>query len=141
VAETSFAKDTQELEKELHLRKIKELTDQLEINKILEKHLRKENKANKKNNAKLVKENEKLTEEIEKLKIKNDLICKHAFKWLKEKNMWKRKYEKQKVNATLYREKHDTWMEYLLEVAQKEASRSGTTCTTRVRRSKRKQQA
>lgn len=94
MAATSFAKDTQELKKELHLSKIKELTDQLEINKILEKHLKKENKASKKSNAKLVKENEKLTEEIGKLKRKNGILCKQAFKWLKGKNMWKNKNEK-----------------------------------------------
>lgn len=94
MATTSFVKNTQDLENELHLRKIKELIDQLEINKILEKHLEEENKASRKNNAKLVKENEKLTEEIGKLKRKNDLICKQAFKWLKERNMWKGKYEK-----------------------------------------------
>ena len=54
--------------------KIKELTDQLEIKKILEKHLKKENKACKKNNAKLVRENEKLNEEVGKLKRKNDIL-------------------------------------------------------------------
>ena len=54
------------------MRKIRELTDQIEINKILKKHLKKENKACKKSNAKLVKENEKLIEEIGKLKRKND---------------------------------------------------------------------
>jgi len=118
VVATSFVKNTQELEKELHLSKIRELTDQLEINKIFEKHLKKENKSNKKNNGKLVKENENLSEEIGKLKRKNDLICKHSFKWLKEKNMWKGKYEKQKVKATLYKEEHDIGMDYLLEAAQ-----------------------
>lgn len=52
-------KTTQELEKEINLGKIRELTDQLESNKILEKHLKEENQARKKNNARLVKENEK----------------------------------------------------------------------------------
>lgn len=94
MAATSFAKDTHELEKELHLSKIKELADQIKINKILEKHLNKENKASKKSNEKIVKENEKLTEEIGKLKRKNDILFKQTFKWLKEKNMWKNKYEK-----------------------------------------------
>lgn len=94
VAATSFVKNTQELENELHLRKIRELTNQLEINKILERHLKEEKKTSKKNNVNLVKENENLTEEIGRLKRKNDLICKQSFKWLKEKNMSKAKYEK-----------------------------------------------
>lgn len=72
------------------MRKFRELIDQIDINKILEKHSIKENKENKNNNANLFKENEKLAEEIGKLKRKSDLICKHAFKWLKEKNMWKK---------------------------------------------------
>lgn len=42
----------------------KELTDQIEIRKILEKQLKTENKAHKKDNAKLIKTNEKLQEEI-----------------------------------------------------------------------------
>jgi len=76
VPTTSFEKDTHELKKELHLSEIKELTNQLEINKILEKHLKKENKASKKHNVKLFKESGKLTEDIGKLKRKNGILCK-----------------------------------------------------------------
>lgn len=141
VEATSFAKDTQELEKELHMSKIKELTYQLEINKILENHLKKENKACKKNNAKLVRENEKLNEEVGKLKRKNNILCKHEFKWLKDKNMWKNKYEKQKVKVTIYKEEHSMGIDYMLEAAQQAASGSGTRFTIEVRRSKRKKQA
>ena len=68
-------------------------------------------------------------------------MCKKAFKWLKEKNMWKGKYEKQKVKATLYREEHDIGMDYLIKVAQQEASETVNASTTRVRRSKRNKQA
>jgi len=114
---TSSIKTTQELEKEINLGKIRELTDQLEISKILEKHLKEENQASKKNNARLFKENERLNEEIGRLKRKNNMFSKQAFKWLKEKNMWKAKYEKQKVKATLHREGHDSGMDYLIRVA------------------------
>jgi len=108
------------------LSKIKELIDQLEINKILEKHLNKENKEYKKNNAKLVRENEKLNEEVGKLKRKNDLLCKQALKWLKDKNMWKNKYEKQKVKATIYKEEHSMGIYYFLEAEHQEALGLGT---------------
>ncbi|MCY6524732.1 hypothetical protein, partial [Actinobacillus pleuropneumoniae] len=81
-------KTTQDFGRELNLGRIIDLTDQLEISKILEKQLKEENKANKKDNAKLVKANEKLNEELGRLKRKNDLLSKQAFKWLKEKNMW-----------------------------------------------------
>lgn len=114
---SSLIKTTQQLEKEINLGKIRELRDQLEISKILEKHLKEENQASKNNNARLVKENERLNEEIGRLKRKNDLFFKQTFKWLKEKNMWKAKYEKQKVKTTLYREGHDSGMDYLIRAA------------------------
>ena len=67
-------KTTQDFEREINLGRIMDLTDQLEISKILEKQLKEENKANKKDNAKLVKANEKLNEELGRLKRKNDLL-------------------------------------------------------------------
>lgn len=68
------------------------------------------------------------------------MFSKQTFKWLKEKNMWKAKYEKQKVKATFYREGHDSGMEYLIRAAQKESS-TRTAFTTGNRRSKRNKQA
>jgi len=139
-AAPSLMKTTQELENEINLGKIRALTDQLEISKILEKQLKEENKENKKEKAKMVKENEKLNEKLGRLKRKNDLISKQAFKWLKEKNMWQAKYEKQKVKATLFKETHDTCLDCLAHAAQQEAS-TGTTSTTGKKRSKRSKQA
>ena len=136
-AAASLMKTTQDFEKD---GKIKDLTDQLEISKIVEKQLEEENKENKKENAKLIKTNEKLKEDLGRLKRKNDLISKQAFKWLKEKNMWQAKYEKQKVKATLFKERHDTGLDCLARAAQQEAS-TGTTSTSERRRSKRNRQA
>ena len=51
----------------MHLNKIKELTETLEVSRILERHLKKENKMYKKNNESVIKENEKLNEKIGKL--------------------------------------------------------------------------
>ena len=87
-------KTTQDFEKEIHLAKIQDLTDQIEISKIVEKELKSENKAQKKDNEKLMKTNEKLQEEIIRLKRRNELLSKQALQWLKDKNMWKDKYEK-----------------------------------------------
>lgn len=117
-AAASLIKTTQDFEKEINLGRIRDLTDQLEISKILEKQLKKENKASKKDIAKLVKANEKLNEELGRLKWKNDLLSKQAFKWLKEKNMWQAKYEKQKVKAALFREIHDSGLDCLAKAAQ-----------------------
>ena len=136
----SLIKTTQDFEKEINLGRIRDLTDQLEISKILEKQLKEENKASKKDNAKLVKANEKLNEELGRLKRKNDLLSKQAFKWLKEKNMWQAKYEKQKVKVALFRERHDSGLDFLARAAQQEAS-TGTASTTERRRSNRNKQA
>ena len=84
----------------------------------MEKQLKEENKASKKDNTRLVKENEKLNEELGRLKRQNNLLSKHAFKWLKEKNMWQANYEKQKVKETLFRERHDSSLDCLLRAAQ-----------------------
>lgn len=84
-AAPSLMKTTQDFENEINLGRIRALTDQLEISKILEKQLKEENKTNKKEKAKLVKENEKLNEELGRLKRKNDLLSKQAFKWLRKR--------------------------------------------------------
>lgn len=139
-AAASLIKTTQDFEKEINLGRIRDLTDQLEISKTLEKQLKEENKASKKDNTKLVKANEKQNEELGRLKRKNDLLSMQAFKWLKEKNMWQAKYEKQKVKAALFRERHDSGLDCLVRAAQQEAS-TGTTSTTERRRSKRNKQA
>ena len=133
-------KTAQDFEKEINEGRIRDLTNQLEISKIVEKQLKEENKANTKDNVKLVKANEKLKEELGRLKRKNDLLSKQAFKWLKEKNMWQAKYEKQKVKEALFKERHDTGLDCLARAAQQEAS-TGTTSTTERRRSKRNRQA
>jgi len=117
-AAASLMKTTQDFEKEINVGRIRDLTDQLEISKIVEKQLKEENKANKKDNAKLVKANEEFKEELGRLKRKNNLLSKQAFKWLKEKNMWQAKYEKQKVKAALFRERHDTGLDCLARAAQ-----------------------
>ena len=54
----------------------------------------------------MIKENEKICEEMEKLKLKfkNNLLYIQGFRWLKEKNSWKAKYEKQKVKSSIYKE-------------------------------------
>ena len=88
----------------------------------------------------MIKTNEKLKEELGRLKRKNDLISKQAFKWLKEKNMWQAKYEKQKVKAALFKERHETGLDCLARAAQQEAS-TCTTSTSERRRSKRNMQA
>jgi len=121
-AAPSLMKTTQDFENEINLGRIRALTNQLEISKNLEKQLKEENKTNKKEKAKLVKANEKLNEELGRLKRKNDLLSKQAFKWLKEKNTWQAKYEKQKVKAALFREKHDTGLDCLVRAAQQETS-------------------
>ena len=103
----SFSKETvgeeRELHQEEHLKKIEELTRELEVNKILERHLKKENKMYKQNNKNLIKENEKLYKKTNILETKNILISKQAYRWLNEKNTWKYKYERQKVMATIYK--------------------------------------
>ena len=103
--------------------------------------MKKENKTYKKNNAKFVKENEKLNEEVGKLKTKNDLLCRQAFRWLKDKNLWKNKYEKQKVKAAIYKEEQYKGIDCLLQEAQQEAFGLGTRFTSELRRSKIKKQA
>lgn len=140
VAVASLIKTTQDFEKEINLGRIRELTDQLEISKIMEKQLKEENKASKQDNTRLVKANERFNEEIGRLKQKNDLLSKQAFKWLKEKNMQQAKYEKKKVKATLFREGHDSGLDCLVRAAQQEAS-TGTASTTGKIRSKRNKQA
>ena len=140
VVAASLMKTTQDFEKEINLGRIRDLTDQLEISKILEKQLKEENKANKKDKVKLVKANEKLNEELGRRKRKNDLLSKQAFKWLKEKNMWQEKYEKQKVKEALFRERHDTGLDCLVRAAQQGAS-IGIASTIERRRSKRSKQA
>ena len=77
--------EEKELQQEEHLKKIEEFTRELEVNKILENHLKKENKMYKANNKKLIRENEELTKKIGKLETKNTLISKLAFRWLNEK--------------------------------------------------------
>lgn len=69
----SLIKTTQDFEKEINLGRIKELTDQLEISKIMEKQLKEENKASKQDNTRLVKANERLNEEIGRSKWKNPI--------------------------------------------------------------------
>ena len=86
--------EERELQQEEHLKKIKELTRELEVNKILENHLKKENKMYKEKNKNLIKENEKLTKNPSKLETKNTLISKQAYRWLKEKKTWQYKYER-----------------------------------------------
>ena len=63
----------------------------MDVSRILERHLKKENKTYKKNNEKLIKENEKLNEKAGKLETKNTLLSKQAYRWLDEKNTWKYK--------------------------------------------------
>lgn len=135
-AAASLMKTTQDFEKEINLEKIQDLTDQLEISKILEKQLTEENKAHKKDNDKLVKTNEKLKGELGRLKRRNELISKQAFKWIKDKNMWQAKYEKQKVKAALFKERHESGLDCL----GRETS-TGTASTTEGRGSKRSKQA
>ena len=77
-AAASLMKTTQDFAKEINLAKIQDLTDQLEISKILEKQLTEENKAHKKDNSKLIKTNEKLKEELGILKRRNELLSKQA---------------------------------------------------------------
>ena len=101
---TSVAKDTKEEEKDQKLSRIKELTGNLEVSRIMKRHLKRENETYKTNNEKLIKENEKLSEEVGKLKSNNNILYIQAFRWLKEKNSWKVKYEKQKVKASFYKE-------------------------------------
>jgi hypothetical protein len=132
----SLMKTTQDFEKEIHLAKIQDLTDHIEISKIVEKQLKTENKAHKKDNAKLIKTNEKLQEEVSRLKRRNELLSKQAFKWLKDKNMWQAKYEKQKVKAAMFRAKHESGFDCL----DRETA-TGTTSTSEGRRSKRSKQA
>ena len=108
----------------------------MEIRKILEKQLKRDNKSHKKDNAKLIKTNEKLKEEVGILKRRNELLSKQAFKWLKDKNMWQAKYEKQKVKETLFKVKHESGFDCLgRETA------TGTATTTEGRGSKRSKQA
>jgi len=114
----------------------KDLTDQIEISKILEKQLKTENKAHKKDNAKMIKTNEKLQEEIRKLKRRNELLSKQAFKCLKDKNMWQAKYEKQKVKEAMLKVKQETEFDCL-----NRETTTGTTSTLEGRRSKRSKQA
>ena len=69
---TSTSKDTKR--EDQNFLRVRELTDSLEIRKIMERHLKEENETYKINNEKLVKENEKISEEVEKLKNKNNLL-------------------------------------------------------------------
>ena len=135
-AATSLMKTTQDFEKEINLAKIQDLTDQLEISKILENQLTGENKTHKKDNAKLIKTNEKLKEEVGRLKRRNELLSKQAFKWLKDKNMWQAKYEKQKVKEALFRDRHESGFDCL-----NRETATGTASTTEGRVSKRSKQA
>jgi len=132
----SLMKTTQDFEKELNLAKIQDLTDQLEISKIVEKQLKSENKAQRKENAKLIKTNDKLQEEISRLKRRNELLSKQAFKWLKDKNTWQAKYEKQKVKAAILKAKQESELDYVNRETD-----TGTTSTSGGRRSKRSKQA
>ena len=68
------------MHKEEYLKKIEELTRELEVNKILERHLKKENKMYKEKNIYIIKEIEKLTKKIGKLETKNILISKQAYR-------------------------------------------------------------
>lgn len=94
VGATSYAKDTREKERELHLNKIKELTKKLEVSRIIERNLKKEKKMYKKNNERMIKENEKLNEKIGKLETKNTILSKQAYRWMNDKNTCKYKYER-----------------------------------------------
>ena len=64
-----------------------------------------------------------------------------AFRWLKEKNSWKIKYEKQKVKASIYKEEQYKGIDSLLQAAHQEASGSDTVSASELKRSKRKKQA
>ena len=101
VENTSVSKNTKD--EDQNLSRVRELTDSLEIRKIMERHLKEENETYKIINEKLFKENEKISEEVEKLKTKNNILCTQAFRWLQEKNSWKAKYEKQKVKTSIYK--------------------------------------
>ena len=75
----------------------------IKVKFFLENHLKKENKMYKENNKNPNRENEQLTKNISKLQTKNTLISKQAFRWLNEKKTWKYKYERHKVNDTIYK--------------------------------------
>ena len=57
---TSVSKNTKE--EDQNLSRIRKLTDNLEVSRIMERHLKRENETYKTNNEKLIKENEKLSE-------------------------------------------------------------------------------
>jgi len=62
----------------------------------------------KENNSSIVQENKKLNKKIKKLETQNMLISKQAYRWLKEKKLWKYKYEKRKVKVAIYKaEEHE----------------------------------
>lgn len=76
----SYAKNTREESKELHsevyLKKITELTSELEDSKIMERYLKKENKMYTENKNNITKENKKLSKQIKNLETQNILISK-----------------------------------------------------------------
>lgn len=117
----SYAKEAREESRELHikeyLKKIEELTSELEDRKIMEKHLKRENKMYKENNNNIVQENKKLNKQIKKLETQNILISKQAYRWLKEKKLWQYKYEKQKVKVAIYKVEEHEGIDILLQVA------------------------
>jgi len=99
---------------EVYLKKITELTSELEDNKIMERHLKKENKMYKENNNDIIKDNKKLRKNIKNLETQNILISKQVYRWLKEKKLWQYKYEKQKVKTTIYKEQKHEGIDILL---------------------------
>lgn len=83
----------------------------------MERHLKRENETYKTNSENLIKENEKISEEMGKLKSKDNLLYIQSFRWLKEENSWKDKYEKQKVKISIYKEEQCKDMDSLLHAA------------------------
>ena len=83
-----------------------------------------------------MKTNEKLQEEISRLKRRNEFLSKQAFQWLKDKNMWKAKYEKQKVKEAMLK----AGQESEFDCVNREPA-TGTASTSEGRRSKRSKQA
>ena len=64
------------------------------------------------------------------------MLSKQAFQWLKDKNIWQAKYEKQKVKAAILKAKQESELDYVNRETD-----TGTTSTSEGRRSKRSKQA
>ena len=70
------------------------------------------------------------------MKRRNELLSKQAFNWLKDKNMWKAKYEKQKVKTAMLKVKPGTEFDCV-----NRDTATGTTSTSEGKGSKRSKQA